>query len=146
MQIVRLTASDVSRARELLRLFVEGDGRALDVEPTDDYLRGLLGDSTFHMVVAVVDGQLVGGLTGYELPMFKKEVREMFFYEIGVADEHQNRGVGTRLVEELKKICRERGIKEIFVSTDNDNASANRLYQKTGGIAETDNVWYHYFL
>ena len=43
-----------------------------------------------------------------------------------------NAGIGTRLIERVKAIAKERGIQKIVVMTTNDNIHAIRFYQKRG--------------
>ena len=84
------------------------------------------------------------GLTAYELKMFKRETTEMFLYEIGVDEDHQQKGVATALIEFLKEICASKGIVEMFVGTEKDNIAARKLYATTGGVADEDSVWFNY--
>ncbi len=142
--IQRLTASDILRARELLERFQKDDGEAPIVESSDSYLETLLSREGLHMVIAMVNQKVVGGLTAYEMDMWKSPVRKMFFYEIGVCEKYKNQGIGSALIEELKKICSERGIKEMYVLTNSENTAANRLYNKTGGKLDQSCVYYDY--
>jgi aminoglycoside 3-N-acetyltransferase I len=87
---------------------------------------------------------LIGGLTAYEMKMFKRETTEMFLYEIEVAESYRQQGAGKALIEFLKQICREKGIVEMFVGTEKDNSAARRLYAVTGGKADEDSVWFNY--
>ena len=142
--IHRLAASDVLRARELLKRFQIDDGEGPVVESSDSHLQELLSREDLHIVVAVVNKKVVGGLTAYEMDEWKKPTRKMFFYEIGVAEDYRSQGIGSALIEELKKICSERGIKEMYVLTDAENTAANRLYSKTGGVSDPSCVLYDY--
>ena len=84
------------------------------------------------------------GLTAYELKMFKRETTEMFLYEIGVDEDHQQKGVGTALIKFLKEICVKKGIVEMFVGTEKTNIPDRKLYATTGGVADEDSVWFNY--
>jgi ribosomal protein S18 acetylase RimI-like enzyme len=44
----------------------------------------------------------------------------------------ENRGVGSRLIEEVLKVARERDCHRLWVITTNDNINAMRFYQKRG--------------
>ncbi len=44
------------------------------------------------------------------------------------------KGIGTALVEEVKKVAKEQGCKELIVVTTNDNLSALQFYQKKGFV------------
>src|ERR1700741_86631 len=107
----QLTASDVTLLKELLLVF----GKAFeDVEtyqgavPSDDYLQSLLAMSHFIVVVARRDGEVVGGLAGYELQKFERARREIYIYDLAVAEAHRRRHIATSLINELKQIARSR--------------------------------------
>jgi ribosomal protein S18 acetylase RimI-like enzyme len=58
---------------------------------------------------------------------------ELFLNEIGVVDEWRRRGVARALIEELKRLGRERGCVAMWVLTDEDNTAAMGLYRTSGG-------------
>jgi aminoglycoside 3-N-acetyltransferase I len=143
--IQKLSTADIALARQLIQLWNEQDHIADPPEPSDRYLTGLLSSEAFHVYAAVQEDRLIGGLTAYELPMFKEEIREMFLYEIGVHEKYQQKGIAKNLIQELKKACGQKGIKIIFVGSSMDNLAAQQLYAGTGGARE-DIPWYTYEL
>ena len=44
----------------------------------------------------------------------------------------ENAGIGTRLIEQVKAIAKENGMKKVAIMTTNDNLHALRFYQKRG--------------
>lgn len=46
----------------------------------------------------------------------------------------ENRGVATTLIKHLIKVAKKRGIKRVFVITDNSNLRALGFYQKRGFV------------
>ena len=58
----------------------------------------------------------------------------MFFYEIGVAESHRRRGVGTRMIAALKAICRTADVMKMWVPTGRSNIPATRRDAITGGV------------
>jgi aminoglycoside 3-N-acetyltransferase I len=109
------------------------------------YLNDLLSKDDFHAFVALKDKLLIGGLTAYELPMFKEDVREMFLYEIGVDENYRQKGIAKELIDSLKRTCLDKGIKIIFVGTSLDNPAARQLYKSTSGEEEVT-AWFTYNL
>ena len=95
--------------------------------------------------MALENDRVVGGLAAYEIQMLYRDETEMFLYEIGVDKDHRRKGIARSLIEQLKKTCIERCIKEIFVGTSMDNHAARRLYESTGGNVEVS-PWYNYNL
>ena len=107
--VKKLQPGETDLALELFIFFQEDDGDPVIYTPSFPYLEGLLAKDDFHVLVAMEDDRVLGGLTAYELPMYKEEITEMFLYEIGVHPAHRRRGVARDLIEELKIICRTKG-------------------------------------
>ncbi|HZY36535.1 MAG TPA: GNAT family N-acetyltransferase [Mucilaginibacter sp.] len=140
----RLTSADIDLAKQLFWFFQEDDGISRPVIPTDDYLRDLLSKDYFHVLVALYGDILIGGVTGYELTMYKREIKEMFLYEIAVKPTFREKGVAKALIERLKHVCKEKGIEEMYVGTSTPNKAAMALYASTGGEQEPDIAWFVY--
>lgn len=144
LTVRQLTPADLAVARELFLLFQSDDGVATPRVSADEHLRKILKKKYFYTVVALDGERVAGGLTAYSLPMYKKEVREMFLFEIGVTPAYRRRGVGKQLVEYLLALCRREGIGVMFVVTSRGNTAAVRLYEATGGFAAPDSILYTY--
>jgi aminoglycoside 3-N-acetyltransferase I len=131
----QLTAFDVTAFRALLRVFGEAFE---DVEtyqgavPPDNYLRSFL--ALPHVITVIVrqGNAVVGGLVAYEMIKFERERREIYIYDLAVAQSHRRRRVATNLIAELKRIARQRGAYVIFVQADRGDAPAVALYESVG--------------
>jgi aminoglycoside 3-N-acetyltransferase I len=141
-EIRKLGSGEIELAQELILLFGNED-KNRDLPPVE-YLAQMLARKDFHVVVAVENEKLIGGLSAYEMKMFKRPTTEMFLYEIEVAQAHRQKGIGKALIEFLKQICLEKGIVEMFVGTSKDNLAAGKLYKATGGKADEDSLWFNY--
>lgn len=131
----RLRSDGLAVMREMLSMF----GRAFDdvttygAHPPDDaYLEELLAGDTFIAVAAIRGGHVIGGLAAYVLPKFEQARREIYIYDLAVAESHRRRGVATGLIETVKRIGRELGAYVIFVQADYVDAPAVALYSKLG--------------
>jgi ribosomal protein S18 acetylase RimI-like enzyme len=133
-------------AKELVEMFGFEDEAGNRQFSSEEYLRKMLERGDFHVIVALENNELVGGLTAYELQMFKSETTEMFLYEIEVAESHRQKGIGKALIECLKEICVRKEISVMFVGTEKENFPARRLYTSTGGEADEDSVWFNYLM
>lgn len=142
--IKKLSSDEAHLAKQLIELFGFSAGSRHQIIASDDYIRQMLERSDFHVIIALENEKLIGGLTAYEMQMFKRETIEMFLYEIEVKESHQEKGVGKALIERLKDICLEKGIVEMFVGTEKANFPARKLYSATGGRADEDSVWFNY--
>jgi aminoglycoside 3-N-acetyltransferase I len=131
----RLTRADVSLLKDLLRVFGQAFGEVDTYQhsvPDDDYLTRLLGKQHFIAVVAMTGEEVVGGLTAYELDKFEQDRREIYIYDLAVAETHRRQGVATGMIGELGRIASERNVFVIFVQADLADDAAIALYESVG--------------
>jgi aminoglycoside 3-N-acetyltransferase I len=131
----RLTTYDIGHLRALNVLF----GRAFkDVEtygslpPSDAYLVGLLAKEHVIALAASIEGSVVGGLVAYELEKFERERREIYIYDLAVADTHRRQGIALALIHRLREIAAQREAWIIYVQADYGDEPAIGLYEKLG--------------
>lgn len=103
---------------------------------TDAYLRDLLSKDSVHVLMAIADDQVIGGLVAYEFDKFERMQREIYIYDLAVVDAHRRRGVATGLIEVLQGIAAERSAWVIFVQADYGDDPAIALYEKLGAREE----------
>ena len=101
-------------------------------QPSAEYLEQLLGSPYFVALAALKNGEVVGGLTAYELKKFERERSEIYIYDLAVAAAHRREGIATAMIEELKRLASARGAYVIFVQADLGDAAAIALYSKLG--------------
>ena len=85
-----------------------------------------------HLLVAYVDGEPVGFVSGIEVTHPDKGT-EMFLYELAVDEAHRRRGHARALVGALEALARERGCTGMFVFVDDDNEAGRAAYRSAGG-------------
>lgn len=131
----RLGAGDIDLARRLNAMF----GKAFDEPdtyegdpPSAAYLAGLLGKPHVIALTALSGEELVGGLFGYELDKLERARREVYIYDLAVAEDHRRRGIATALIGRCRDIAAERGAWVIFVQADPGDGPAVALYEKLG--------------
>ncbi|MBX3500756.1 MAG: AAC(3)-I family aminoglycoside N-acetyltransferase [Alphaproteobacteria bacterium] len=100
--------------------------------PDAEYLARLLARDSFIAIVALKDGAVVGGLAAYELHKFEQARSEIYIYDLAVAQAHRRQGIATALIEELRRIGRQRGAWVIFVQADHGDDPAIALYTRLG--------------
>jgi aminoglycoside 3-N-acetyltransferase I len=102
--------------------------------PGADYLKRLLTNDSFIALVALQDGQVVGGIAAYELRKFEQERSEIYIYDLAVLAAFRRQGIATALIKELQAIAATRGAHVIFVQADTtvDDEPAIALYTKLG--------------
>ncbi|MGV3662190.1 MAG: GNAT family N-acetyltransferase [Prosthecobacter sp.] len=123
-----------------IRLLKEGDASVLegvaegvfdhDIHPR--WLAEFLADVRHHLAVAVLEGQVVGMASAVHY-VHPDKAPELWINEVGVATEHQGRGIGKQLMEAMFAHGRVLGCGEAWVLTGQDNAAARGLYAAVGG-------------
>jgi len=131
---VRVHRAALGDEGEVARFQAAFDNRVLP-----DETRRFLEDERHHLLLGYVDDRPAGFLSAVEV--FHPDKRgELFLNEVGVMEGVRRRGVARALVDELKRIGRERGCVSIWVLTDEGNEAAMRLYRSTGGVWNGDPV------
>jgi ribosomal protein S18 acetylase RimI-like enzyme len=115
--------------------------------PVDEtFAREFLNDPRHHIVVALVDGIVIGFASAVHY-IHPDKPPELWINEVGVADAYQGQGVGKAIMKEMLELGKRIGCVNAWVLTDRNNAAANRLYKSVGGkAAEEDTVMYEFGL
>jgi aminoglycoside 6'-N-acetyltransferase I len=101
--------------------------------PIDEKLAiEFLNDPRHHIVVAIIDNQVIGFASAVHY-VHPDKPAELWINEVGVASEHQNKGIGKAMFRELFQLGKSLGCTTAWVLTDKDNLPANKLYQSAGG-------------
>ena len=133
--IRRLTPSDVPLLRKLNGLFgaVFAEPETYGAEPPSDaYLEGLLAKEHIIAIVALAGEEVLGGLVAYELDKFERARREIYIYDLAVAQAYRRRGIATALIEHLREIAANRSAWVVYVQADHGDDPAIALYEKLG--------------
>ncbi|HSJ70119.1 MAG TPA: GNAT family N-acetyltransferase [Acidimicrobiia bacterium] len=123
MEIRRLDPDDATLVLDAAYLF--------DSEPTPAWTSEFLARDDHHLLVAFIEGEPVGFVSGVEIVHPDKQ-NEMLLYELGVDENHRRRGIGTKLVEALKALAIERGSRGMWVVIDDADEVAASTYLTTG--------------
>lgn len=115
--------------------------------PVDEsYAREFLADPRHHVVVALSEGVVIGFASAVHY-IHPDKPTELWINEVGVAEAHQNKGVGKAIMNEMLRLGKQLGCVNAWVLTDRSNEAANRLYKSAGGqIEEGDTVMYEFGL
>ncbi len=135
--ISRITRDDPGVMDALLKVFGEVFNEMdtyVGNRPGADYMRRLLGDSSFIALTAMQGDQVVGGLAAYELRKFEQERSEIYLYDLAVLATHRRQGVATALIQVLRNIAADQGAYVIFVQADTgpEDEAAIALYSRLG--------------
>jgi aminoglycoside 3-N-acetyltransferase I len=135
LKIRRLTAADVDLLRQLNAVFAaafDDEHTYAGAPPDETYCRRTLGKDHVIVLVALKAATVVGGLVAYELDKLERARREIYIYDLAVAESHLRQGIATRLIERLRATAHERDAWVVFVQADHGDAPAIALYEKLG--------------
>ncbi len=143
IEVRRLGPDDANLGVDAIRLLKAPDGCLI---PSAAYLATFLSRLGNVLIVATDDRTSVAYLIAYLLDRVDRGQKMMFFYEIAVTESHRRRGIGTRMIGELKCICREADVMKMWVPSGRSNVAATRLYASTGAVPlpDGDEVTYAY--
>jgi aminoglycoside 3-N-acetyltransferase I len=112
---------------------VEAAAPLYDGPPVRLATNAFLADPRHHLLVALDDdGRTVGFISGVEMTHPDKGT-EMFLYELAVAEDSRQQGIGLTLTASLADLARSRGCYGMWVGVDTDNAAAHATYRAAGG-------------
>lgn len=97
-----------------------------------EWAERFLGAGGHHLLVAFVDGEPVGFVSGVET-VHPDKGTEMFLYELGVAEPYRRRGIGRALVWRLDALGRELGCYGMWALTEAGDEIALATYRSAGG-------------
>ncbi len=113
--------------------------------PVDEALaREFLADPRHHIVVALVDGTVIGFASAVHY-IHPDKPPELWINEVGVAASHQGKGIAKAIMNEMLKLGGRLGCVNAWVLTDKNNIAANGLYKSVGGnFSEEETVMYEF--
>ncbi|UDL87537.1 GNAT family N-acetyltransferase [Mesorhizobium sp. PAMC28654] len=120
MEIRRLEAGDDA-------LVMQVADNVFDEPVRPDRLAAYLSQSGHFMVVAIIDGVVVGQCAAV-IHRHPDKVTELYIDEVGVSPAFQRQGIARRMLDAMFEIGRENGCEEAWVGTEPDNVAARALY------------------
>jgi len=134
-EIARLGTGQTESFRAVLQLFGEAFDDANSYQkhqPDDAWLERLLSDDDFILLTASYQGQISGGLCAYILRKFEQRRKEIYIYDLAVAQKSRRKGVATALMDRVRVLASQMGVWIIIVQTEFDNDAARALYGNMG--------------
>lgn len=93
-------------------------------------IASLLEDYNSIGLVAVENEKIVGFIIG--MICVKRSASDGHILTIDVLPQHQRKGIGMKLLQEIEKIFIEKNVKTCHLEAREDNVEALRLYEKAG--------------
>jgi len=97
---------------------------------TKQQIASLLSDYNTVSLIAKVDGEIVGFIIG--MMLIEENLLNGHILTIDVLPTYRRKGIAQRLLQEMEKIFKEKGVKTCCLEVREDNIAAFQLYQKLG--------------
>lgn len=138
MAIIReATAADVPKILELYRQLAlnPAEREALQANPEhgEKAFREMAALEGYHLLVAELDGQVVGTTVLAVLPGLAHGISHWGVVEFMVVDEaHRSRGIGRALIDRATEIAQAAGCYKIMLGSNKQRHDAHRFYRRAG--------------
>lgn len=129
-QIVQKLNAEVYKNSEQFDQYLRPDD-CYTKESEDDYKKSVTDESKFCMI-AEVDGQPAGYIFGGENNYPYRSNKRGEIFHMGTSPAYRSHGIGSILVGEFKKWCKEKGLTHIATSAYFNDPKARNFYEKQG--------------
>ncbi len=135
VKIERIKKEDIPKLVDLYLRAYKGLEEYAYTHPKDveSYMKWLLNRDPEGFLVAKVDGKIVGFVAGDANWFSRREKKKVgAIHEIVVDPEYQGMGIGTRLMEEILKYFKSKGLDTAELWVGDENYRAINFYKKFG--------------
>ncbi len=141
MEIRRLQVSDYLLLASAIQILVPlvSDEPINNQTIDNSFLKQALSDKNCYYILCLDNSTPVGYLSAFRFPAVETADFQIYLYDIAVDERFRQCGLGSRMIEELKRHCREDKVDFIWVGTSLDNEAAQKTFEKTGArkVSET---------
>ena len=102
-----------------------------------EILRNALRNPDYELLVAELDGEIAGFVDQWIIHDFAHGAKLSYIQNLCVTPKHRRKGVGSRLLQEIIRSAKNKGVLEIHVVTEFENKPAIDLYRKHGLVKES---------
>jgi ribosomal protein S18 acetylase RimI-like enzyme len=121
------------------RFSVPHHGRVNYIRQVQKALR----DENFQVLLAVAEQRVIGYVMGYigQNPPIFTSSRFGFIADLCVTQVQRRQGIGERLVQEISRWFRLRGLDSIQMNVAHHNPQSQAFWRKLGGTDYLDHLW-----
>jgi ribosomal protein S18 acetylase RimI-like enzyme len=127
------THADIERLLALMAEFYAESGYHLDIARAAVAFEALLSEERLGRVWLLEAGPVAAGYLVLTLG-FSMEYGglDAFVDDLYVRPQHRGKGLGTRVLEEVRAYCAASGVRALHLEVGHENAVAKALYRKAG--------------
>lgn len=127
---------------EILKLLEDLGYKSSDSPDFKEVWKQILNDDNMGVIVAVTDDVISGYLAFSLKPQLRLSGLSLEVDELSVGSQFRGLGIGTRLLDHIKKVASDRGVKRILISTNKSRESYRREFYSKNGFTEKDSAWF----
>ena len=146
VQILKLSNNDLELFKEVILLFEEVFEMKNFKLSSSDHLSQLLEKDGFHVFTAILNDQVIGGLTVYVLDQYYSTKPLAYIFDLAIDTKLQRKGIGRKMINEVKDYFTKLGFEEVFVQADQDEDHAVNFYRATNPNEEEKVLHFYYTL
>lgn len=139
-----LVADDLESYLQLNSVFETVFGTTRKEGPDLEHARFILRGENFIVIVAQVDGKIVGGLTIFMIDQYVVDHASAFVHDIAVLEEYQRKGIGKKLMDFTISYCRQFNFKDVFVMANKADQHAIEFYRSLTPSTENEVIQFTY--
>ena len=91
----------------------------------------------YELLLAELDGNIAGFIDQWIIHDFAHGAKLSYIQNFHVTSKHRRKGIGSRLLQEVLRSAKNKGVLEIHVVTEFENKPAINLYRKHGLVKES---------
>ncbi|MFF2457894.1 GNAT family N-acetyltransferase [Peribacillus simplex] len=142
MSIQKATLHELESLTELFDLYRVFYEQASDPGRAREFLRERLTNGESVIFMAYDEGNPIGFVQLYPSFSSVSMMRSWVLNDLFVKESARKKGFGEELLNAAITFAREAGAKGVSLETGKDNVNAQRLYEKTGFVRETNHFYY----
>jgi aminoglycoside 3-N-acetyltransferase I len=146
IEIKKLSDHNTPEFVELIRIFEDVFEMENFSIPDIEHLEKVLSKPDFIVMIAMVQNEIVGGLTAYVLHQYYSQKPLAYIYDLAIKRSYQRQGIGKLLISGFNSYCKEKDFEEVFVQADKVDDYAIDFYRATGITAEEQVIHFYYSL
>lgn len=128
---------DTESLKDIKRLLLQLTGEKSPL--TRSQLKRILSNPNLLCVVIFDGSRIIGTASVYIHHQFEKTMGHV--EEVVVDETYRGQGLGKKLMGELMRLAKKKGIKELDLTSRPVRVAANALYQKLGFVQRETNVY-----
>lgn len=144
-EIIKLEKKQVKHLQKLIKVYEIAYVFYPMIQPKKSYLQKILNNETNVFFVAIVDKEVVAGATLHILDDQFADRKIAYLNDLAVHWKHHRKGIGSALIERIKKFCYENGIEEITLNSfyEENESYINLFIKNDAEIIPKVSIFFH---